>query len=359
MSWKSDKASHDLRQRIEKYSQQTVTPQLASPLPADPSPEFGAELEHPEYSDDRLGGWENILTDPSNRVVKSQQRSGKASSTYLSQIMQTQVARNHRTGNLHIREGRSENKVQFSFASQDPQNLREMWGARVMAVSSQLLAGSIDPFSWSDFCSRAVFVENIHENALNVKSVCNLLSNYGNICFGLLFRECRAAVVLYECQQGALNGIQYLHGLQFLGTELTISGWTHFEGLDPCFLFAYPDTYVPPLCNRRFKKGIPARANKVSPTLHICIFYPSRRRVVSTNDMLKKLKSIGFPPLEIRRDSNPDNHNMWFVDFKKLSDALQVLMLCHDSEFEDGNIRISFTKSKRAFQNGPGNGTPF
>lgn len=324
--------------------------------------ESGNAGEHTEVWQDAVGEWTVPNTQISIAPALVEQpklAKTKAQRTYLSEKRLLPVAQNHGADNVSIREGRGADTCELAAAAADPRWLRRLWAVRVMAVARHLLAGSVDPFSWTDFCRRAVVVQNIHENALQVKSVCNLLSNYGNICFGLLFRECKTAVVLYECQQGAINGIHYLNGLYFCGEQLRISGWTHFEGLDPCYLFAYPDAYVPPSCNRRFKKGIPAKTNKVSPTLHICIFYPSRRRVVSTNDMLKKLKSIGFPPLEIRRDTNPENQNMWFVDFKKLSDALQVLMLCHDSRFEDGNIRISFTKSKRAYQCGLDGVTPF
>lgn len=273
-----------------------------------------------------------------------------ASTTYLSGDLKASIEKNHNRSNIRPKFGRMSLPALYHMKTIGVNTLRNMWASRVTVNIKHALPKDAEFFHPSDLWGRAVCIKDIHDSAKNIKHICNLLSNYGNIRIGMYFSEANCAVIVYDCTQGARNGVSYLNGLQLLGSCFKVTPWSHFDGLDPCYLFTYPEIYIPPVANRRFKKGVPKQANPVSATLHMCIFYPGRRRIVSTNDILQLLKDAGHPPLEIRRDNNTDNYNMWFVDFKKLSDALLVLMSCHDSQFEDGNIRISFTKSKRALQ---------
>jgi hypothetical protein len=281
---------------------------------------------------------------------QEEQQKPPSKKPYLCSATQVSTAANHEQANLRIQLGRLAVQSYLYCSGLDAQTARTTWGHRILAIYKHHTHAQGQYLQTADLCQRAVCIYGIHPNVMNVKKLCNLLSNYGNICFGMYFKEANFAFVMYECQQGAQNGIHYLQNMRWLRKWLQICPWSHFDGLDPCYLFAYPGIYVPPIGHRRFKQGIPKKANSVSATLHICIFYPARRRVVSSNDILSFLRKAGYDPLEIRRDSNPENQNMWFVDFKKLSDSILALMTCHDSQFEDGNIRISFTKSRRALQ---------
>lgn len=195
--------------------------------------------------------------------------------------------------------------------------------------------------------SHTLFVTGFKEGNFSLKQICSLFSNYGNINFGVSFKSSDSAFIMYSTHLGAELGLQHLKTLTLRGRKVKIDKIQHFDGLDPCQLSEHPEIYLPPQSNKRFKQEVPKQANAVSSTLHVCIFYGGKRRIVSNNELSEHFKAFGVSPQQLRRDPNPEHFNMWFMDFKTNSEAIICLMKAHDSPFEDGNVRISFTKSKK------------
>jgi len=195
--------------------------------------------------------------------------------------------------------------------------------------------------------SQILVLGGLNWHNFTIKEISSLFSNYGNIHFGMSFKTSDVLLIMYTTSAGAQLGLQYLKSLNLRGKRANIVLLSNFDGLDPCHLEAPPSIYVPPFANRRFKQEVPNQANAISSTLHVCVFYPGKRRVVTNSEMTDHFKSFGVIPQQLRRDPNPDHSNMWFIDFKNNSEAVICLMRAHDSPFEDGNVRISFTKSKK------------
>ena len=196
--------------------------------------------------------------------------------------------------------------------------------------------------------AQVLVVKGFDWETFKLKELTSLFSNYGNIHFGASFPMLGCASIMYTTKAGADLGLQHLKSLNVRGTRVKVERLQHFEGLDPCYLVDRTEVYVPPAAHRRFKQEIPRQANGVSSTLHVCVFYPGKRRVVTNAEIAEHFKIYGVTPQQMRRDPNPEHFNMWFADFKNLSEAIVCLMRTHDSPFEEGNVRISFTKSKKS-----------
>lgn len=203
-------------------------------------------------------------------------------------------------------------------------------------------------FSQDILLAQVLVVKGFDWETFKLKELTSLFSNYGNIYFGATFPMLGCACIMYTTKAGADLGLQHLKSLNVRGTRVKVERLQHFEGLDPCYLVDRTEVYVPPAAHRRFKQEIPRQANGVSSTLHVCVFYPGKRRVVTNAEISEHFKIFGVTPQQLRRDPNPEHFNMWFADFKNLSEAVVCLMRAHDSPFEEGNVRISFTKSKKS-----------
>lgn len=196
--------------------------------------------------------------------------------------------------------------------------------------------------------AQVLIIKGFDWETFKLKDITSLFSNYGNIHFGATFPLLGCACIMYSTKTGADLGLHHLKSLNVRGTRIKVERLQHFEGLDPCYLVDRTEVYVPPAAHRRFKQDIPRQANGVSSTLHVCVFYPGKRRVVTNAEIAEHFKIFGVTPQQMRRDPNPEHFNMWFADFKNLSEAVVCLMSAHDSPFEEGNVRISFTKSKKS-----------
>lgn len=180
---------------------------------------------------------------------------------------------------------------------------------------------------------------------VTIQNLCNLCSNYGNVEAGLMNIEKKYSLIKFTSHEGALLAKKHLNKFSLGGTKLSVilsSQELDLKGQNS----PHCQIYVPNVSCRRFKHEIPAHANPISRTLHVCIFFNHKRRMVRDGEVLQ-LISEHCSPIRIQRDSNKDNLNMWFVEFFGIAQATQVLMRCHDLAFEDGNLRISFTKTKR------------
>lgn len=193
--------------------------------------------------------------------------------------------------------------------------------------------------------SRVVYVSGTTKARLDIRELCNLFSNYGNIEAGIQHKLKNCSFIMYSTQQGADLAVKHMRKLHIQGLKLLVT-YSKFEELQEAQLKQMKDVYIPSPSCRRFKTGVPSMPNEISRTLHICIFLTGYRRKVEDYELINIVSEVSSP-IRVKRDENKDNLNMWFVEFPKISDALWVIMKCHDRPFEDGNFRISFTKTKR------------
>lgn len=194
--------------------------------------------------------------------------------------------------------------------------------------------------------TRVLLVKTTGPAKVTIQNLCNLLSNYGNIEIGKKDLDSNHSLVRFTSVEGAALTIKHLNRFNLEGQRLVLS----YSSLDIDHLATSStreQIYVPSTGCRRYRKDIPAQANTVSRTLHVCVFFHNRRRIVRDNEILN---IIGIHALHLRmhRDLKKDNLNMWFMEFASIVDATKVLMKCHDLPFDDGNLRISYTKTKRS-----------
>lgn len=193
--------------------------------------------------------------------------------------------------------------------------------------------------------SRVLYVRGVSSDTVTIRELCSLFSNFGNIELGFMHFERQFALIKFTTVQGAELGLKYLRKLPFFDSKLNIS-FSHFNDLEEKWFNNQKEYFFPDANCRRFKKHVPTLPNAVSRTLHVCVFFWGRRRFVHESEMLQLVLPYA-EPFRVQRDENKDNQNMWFMEFSTMKEALLVLMKCHDLNFEDGNIRISFTKSRK------------
>lgn len=193
--------------------------------------------------------------------------------------------------------------------------------------------------------TRMLYVKGTCSDKLTIQDLCNLFSNYGNIEMGSMDLSKQASKIIFSSIEGAVLAKRYLNKTMLAGKRISLSYSS--EHIDIEAMARSEQIYIPNMSCRRFKNHIPAQANSVSRTLHLCIFFNHRRRVVKESEILSIITSLATP-LRIQRDCNKVHLNMWFVEFGSTLEAINVLMKCHDLPFHDGNLRISFTKTKRS-----------
>ena len=193
--------------------------------------------------------------------------------------------------------------------------------------------------------SKVLYIKGADPEKVSIRELCNLFSNYGNLEIGFLQTGKQFALVKYSSLEGASLGMNYLNRIQLHEKKLSIF-YSHFNDIEETKYINKKEFFVPEASCRRYKSGVPAQANPVSRTLHVCVFFNHKRRFVKDFEILDLIERIS-KPIRVQRDSNKDNVNMWFMEFSDIQSALDALMKCHDEQFEDGNLRISFTKTRR------------
>lgn len=198
----------------------------------------------------------------------------------------------------------------------------------------------------SDQISQVLYIKGTDPAKVSIRDLCNLFSNYGNLEIGFLQTEKQFALIKYSSLAGSTLGMKHLNRLTLHGKKLSIF-YSHFCDIEETRYMNMKEFFVPDSSCRRFRSGVPAQANPVSRTLHVCVFFTHKRRLVRDSEVLACIARAGSP-IRTQRDANKDNINMWFMEFADTQAALEVLMKCHDEHFEDGNLRISFTKTRKA-----------
>ena len=203
-----------------------------------------------------------------------------------------------------------------------------------------------EPKEASAQISQVLYIKGTDPAKVSIRDLCNLFSNYGNLEIGFLQTDKQFALIKYSSLAGSALGMKHLNRLMLHGKKLSIF-YSHFCDIEETRYMNMKEFFVPDSSCRRFRSGVPAQANPVSRTLHICVFFTHKRRLVRDAEVLECIARVAAP-IRIQRDTNKDNINMWFMEFADTQSALEVLMKCHDEHFEDGNLRISFTKTRKA-----------
>lgn len=230
------------------------------------------------------------------------------------------------------------------------------------AASSALPSMLTNPNHVKDFCqadkkakgllsSRQVntscrVLKVVNCSNVSIQELCNLFSNFGNVESGQLDIERKCAYIKYTSYEGAASGLKHLNKLSLNGEKLQVQYDDSEEGVASSNRKGVEVFIIRESC-KRFKAEVPKHANPVSRTLHVCIFFNNKRRFVSDDEILSILSHNSIIPIRLQRDWNKENVNMWFVEFSSIQESLKLIMKTHDYPLKDGNVRISFTKTKR------------
>ena len=193
--------------------------------------------------------------------------------------------------------------------------------------------------------STVLYVKGVDPNRVEIQDLCNLFSNYGNVEMGVMHKNKDFALIKYTTVRGAELGLEQLNKVSIFGFRMSIF-FSKYEQIMEKRYHNNKEYCVPDPEYRRFKNEVPTQVNPISRTLHICIFQPNPKRVISESDV-QKLISPFADCSRLQRDQNSSQLNMWFAEFQSRASAVLVLMKLHDSKFENGNIRVSFTRTKK------------
>jgi hypothetical protein len=193
--------------------------------------------------------------------------------------------------------------------------------------------------------STVLYVKGVDPNRVEIQDLCNLFSNYGNVEMGVMHKNKDFALIKYTTVRGAELGLEQLNKVSILGFRMSIF-FSKYEQIMEKRYHNNKEYCIPDPEYRRFKNEVPTQVNPISRTLHICIFQPNPKRVISESDV-QKLISPFAECSRLQRDQNSSQLNMWFAEFQSRASAVLVLMKLHDGKFENGNIRVSFTRTKK------------
>lgn len=223
-----------------------------------------------------------------------------------------------------------------------------LWARRLFGLSESGLFGAEEHEpDRQKFEACMMYVSGYDSKAFKINELSNIFSNYGNVSYAICFQDANAAFIKYTVPETAAIAHKHLTKKSLAGHKVNIVQFSHFEGLDPCFLYCQPEVFVPRSTYRRFKQDIPKILNPISSCLHVCIFFPRKRRTVGDLEIVRFMKKSGVNPIQVKRDVTNTHINMWFVEYERSTEAVLTLMKLHDLRFEDGRVRISFTKSSK------------
>lgn len=218
-------------------------------------------------------------------------------------------------------------------------------GVESLACQQNGAAGSIKNSS-NKTASPVLYVKGVDPKRITIHELSNLFSNYGNVRGVLMHMRKDFALVEYTTVQGATFGLQYLNKISVFGFKLTIL-FSKYHQID-CSTHHNPDEYFCPDPRlKRFRLEVPSTPNPISRTLHLCFFIPRESPLVSQDDILALVSPISTC-VRLQRDENSHHGNMWFLDFKSIADSTRVLVQLHDADYLGGNIRVSFTRSRKS-----------
>ncbi len=193
--------------------------------------------------------------------------------------------------------------------------------------------------------STVLYVKGVDPDRVEIRDLCNLFSNYGNVEMGVMHKNKDFALIKYTTVRGAELGLEQLNKVSVFGFRMSIF-FSKYEQIMEKRYHNNKEYCIPDPEYRRFKNEVPTQVNPISRTLHICIFQPNPKRVISESDV-QKLISPFAECSRLQRDQNSSQLNMWFAEFQSRASAVLVLMKLHDAKFDNGNIRVSFTRTKK------------
>ena len=186
-------------------------------------------------------------------------------------------------------------------------------------------------------------VEGIDFRVASPKELSNLFTNYGNVDRSITFPKRGEMYFCFVSQLGVQNAIDHLHGLPLGDGFLNISTSSKRDVIQLASLNEH-SFYLP---RKRFSSkgtGLPNWVNPVSRTLHVTFHHDCEDFILDDHKLFIAL-SLYSKPIRIKREANKKKRNMWFVEFMSDLDGVIVVMKQHNQPYEDGTLRISFTKT--------------
>ena len=192
--------------------------------------------------------------------------------------------------------------------------------------------------------SKCVRVDIKGDRVFEVRELCNLFTNYGNIELALVSQDLKQAFLYYVSPIGAQYAYRYLNNITILRTHFAVR-LLEFDAAHHAQRNLEMVKYFP---KKRFSAkgaGVPFQVNPPSRTLHVTYSREQEDRLISDQQILELLSTFGAP-LRIKRESSKHCQvNMWFVEFSDEAIAVRVLMTAHYRSFQGGTVRLSFTKT--------------
>ena len=204
------------------------------------------------------------------------------------------------------------------------------------------------------FISCMMFVVGFDREVFQLHELSNLFSVSGEVAYTLYYREAKSAVIIMKDQVDVSTCIKQLHMCTIKQQKLSVRNYKHFEGLDPCYLYCQPEVFVPRSSYRRFKQDMPELTQGLTHCLLVHVTGCDDLRI-DDQSLLKLLYTNETKPKEVRRATDLNKTNMWFVKYNRKEQAMLAVMKLQGSSCEQGIVRISFTKSKVFMKNSPMN----
>lgn len=191
---------------------------------------------------------------------------------------------------------------------------------------------------------RCLLLREAQLDKWSVRELSNLFTNFGNIERVIYSTQTRTCLFVYHSQNGVLNALNCLSGLNSNYLELDLLPNPSVEKLATSLAKEEVAEFIP---RKRFissETGLPHIVNPVSKTLHVTFYSEVPKPSLSDLQLIQVFSQV-VAPVRLKRESGRRKKNMWFVEFENSEQALKVLMQFHNREVSGGAIRLSFTKN--------------
>lgn len=175
--------------------------------------------------------------------------------------------------------------------------------------------------------------------------LCSIFSNYGNIQIGVVNKEKKHTLIKYTTPAGAYLGSKYLNGIRLFGRMIKVS-FSLLADVEERWFSNQIEYFFQDADTNRFKKEVPTVVYPVSTVLRCCVQFTQNERKVDNNEILGLILPLS-KPTNFRRFSNIRNMNVWIAEFRSLDDAALVMVKLHLHRYEEGIVKISFTRSNK------------
>lgn len=192
---------------------------------------------------------------------------------------------------------------------------------------------------------KVLILNRLDFSVINKKMLANLFGCFGNVTKILVNFESSYALVEFETELQAKLALKYLANQTFFGKPLKVKiskySYLNIKKMDPelnpkldC-LQGDPKTF-------RYKRNQELKIIEPSSVLYFCSLPPS----MTPKTLFDYLSIVHEPKKIIQLGKDLEENQMsYLVMFNSISEALDIISIFHNKQFDSKNIKVSFSET--------------